>query len=345
MQWSRTSVEETGAHPYEVYDPKYGWKLAVIHQADEIVGRALALDDGKHKVFVRTYGVNTSSGYSQESDALAGWLESQGYIRAECWPEGTKFAVVTTSSDEPIAPYLDPGSATIRCSTHRNVRREGSYWVRDNSGEYTWDCTDGTMSFEENFESCDDCGSRQDSDDMTWTGYHGDHRVCCDCLEMHYIEAVGRNGDAYYTRDDTISSEDGTEYVVRYLSDNNMVVSHDGVAINLDDAIYADGEYYTQDDLADSPDDSGLIVYDKINHTYICRDDAEWCLHNKHWVSDSEIVIVDGGYVHEDSFDDYLCSLHRDKVADNCSQEELEEKLALWDETNKVEIPNEFEIA
>ena len=343
MQWSYTSIEETGAHPYEVYAPKYGWKLAVVHQADKIVGRALALDDGKHKVFVRTYGTSNSNGYSQESDALAGWLESQGYTRAECWPEGTKFAVVTNNDDEPIAPYLDPGSATIKCPSHRNVRREGSYWVRDNYGEYTWDCTDGTMSFEDNFESCEDCGSRQDSDDMTWAGYYSDHRVCSDCLDMHYVEAIGLRGHCYYTRDETVSSEDGTEYVVRHLSANNMVVSHDGVAISIDDAICVDDEYYTQDDVADSPEYSGLIVYDKINREYVLRSDAEWCLHNKDWVSDSEVVIVDGGYVHEDSFDDYLCDLPRDEVAENCSQEELEEKLALWDETNKIEIPAEVE--
>jgi hypothetical protein len=119
---------------------------------------------------------------------------------------------------------------------------------------------------------------------MTWTGYHGDRHVCSDCLDMHYTEAIGRGGNSYYTRDETVSSEDGTEYVVRYLSGNNMVVSHDGVAISIYDSICVDDEYYTQDDVAYSPENSGLIVYDEINREYILRSESSGLSAISSWV-------------------------------------------------------------
>ena len=73
-------------------------------------------------------------------------------------------------------------------------------------------------------------------------------------------------------------------------------------------------------------------------------------MHSEEWIRSDDAVAVDGGYVHKDSHDDYICQLEREDVAKNCSPDELEEKLELWDETNgvhdaQVELPLEVTYA
>jgi len=69
-------------HPYEAYDPKYGWHMAVRIEGDDTMGRALCMtspQDGV-KYFVRSYlrPSNTTS-YSQTDDGMDTWLREQGY--------------------------------------------------------------------------------------------------------------------------------------------------------------------------------------------------------------------------------------------------------------------------
>ena len=342
MQWhSESEVDNVGAHPYSVYDPKYGWKLAVVKNGEgKFSGRALVLDDGKRKGFVRTYGSDLSDGSTQSHAGLQSWLESQGYEYWDEWPEGCKFAKIphAGSYDDHVAPYLDPGPQRIRSSNSRRVSDRGGYLVRDNHGEYVWDNTDGSPTKEER-ETCDCCGVDCHSYEMRWVGYHEDRRICDSCVGDEYTWVQGRRGRHYYLQNDhVVTLDNGDSYDADYLSDNSIVELHNGGYAELDDTVYveSESEYYLCDDVADSPDDSGEVVRAEPEGEYILRSDAEWCEYNQHWICENCAVQVAGRkFVHMDNLDDYLLDLPRDEVEANCVDCDSDEKLALWDEHNQ----------
>lgn len=341
MQWSESAVARAGGHPYEVYNPKYGWKMAVVKDGNNAnVGRALVLDDGDRKVFVRTYGKEDSSGNTQSHEGLEGWLEQQGYEYEDEWPEGCKFAKIRRKDGRGwLAPYLDPGSTRIASSWSRRVTDGGDYFYRDDNGEYTWDNTDGTTDEEEDDSvTCDDCGDRVDPDDTSSVGYHGDTCVCSSCLE-NYTYVTGRRGHQYYIpENDAVTTLEGEDYDPEYTSDNNIVELQNGEYTHEDNAVYLDGEqeYWHVDDIAGNPQESGDVVRIESSGEYVLRSNAEWCKYSEEWIEEDDAVKVKEGYVHLDNLDDFLASLSREEVAENCTESELEEKLRMWDEENGV---------
>ena len=162
----------------------------------------------------------------------------------------------------------------------------------------------------------------------------------------------GRRGEHYYVRDsNVVTTVEGDSYDEDYLNDNDIVELDNGDCTNQDNAVYLEDEscYYHVNDVASSPRDSGDVVCLE-GGDYVLRENAEWCLHSEEWIRSDDAVEVDGGHVHEDSHDDYICQLEREDVAKNCSPDELEEKLELWDETNgvhdtQVELPLEVTYA
>ena len=331
------------AHPYRVYDPKYGWKLAIIKNDNgDITGRALLLDFKDRKIFVRTYGVADSNGMTQSDPGLHAWLEMQGYTYQTYWPEGCKFAKISSSSGDHLAPYLDPGAATIAHGDARNVRDCGTYLERDDSGDYKWDNTDGTPDqTEDNSVYCEDCDTSVDPDDVTYTGRYEDHCVCERCLDRNYTYAIGRGGDSYYVDDNDAVNVSGQAYDNDYLSDNNINTLHDGDYAHDDDCVYVESEqeYYHVDDIASKESSLGTVVYIEEDSEYELRENAKWCTWRKEWIKESyAIEVADGDHVHEDDYDDFLLSLDREEVEANVLDEEkLEEKLALWDEEHAME--------
>ena len=341
MKWSdENEINSVGAHPYSVYDPKYGWKLAVVVDGqDSLVGRALLLDDGKRKGFVRTYGRDVSDGMTQSHAGLHSWLESQGYEYWDEWPEGCKFAKIQhAGAYDHVAPYLDPGPQRIRSSNSRRVTDRGEYLVRSNYGEYTWDNTDGSPS-QEDSEECSCCGGYFHTDRMRSVGYSELDQVCDSCAEDEYTWVQGRNRRYYYLQNDrVVTLDNGDSYDVSYLSDNDIVELHNGDYAEIDDTVYveSESEYYRCEDVADSPNDGGDVVRVEPAGEYVLYHDAEWCEHNKHWVLSSEAVEVAGGkFVYADDLDDYLLDLPRDEVENNCVDCDAAEKLAMWDEHNQ----------
>lgn len=326
------------AHPYEAYDPKYGWKLAIGRNGGEIVCRALVLDDGKNKCFVRTYGRENSES-TQSHPGLHYWLEQQGFEYEDEWPEGAKFAFIPYKGEH-LAPYLDPGGDRRRSDDSQRVRVvDGSYIVRDDDGDYKWDNTDGTPECldDEDKSTCDDCGARDRTDDMYWVGRHGDRCVCDSCIE-DYTEVKGVNGEYYYVPDNQAVEVDGTHYDRDYLSENDIVELYNGDYAKHDDTVYVDceDEYYPSHEVAANPNERGLVVsLEDGRGEYALREDAEWCEYNQHWIeSDDAVEIADGKFVHADDHCEYLMLLPRDEVEANLGDEDLDEMLAKWDETN-----------
>ncbi len=321
-------------HPYEVYDPKYGWKMAVVKCRGDgsLIGRALLLDDGKHKVFVRTYG-REANGYTQSHPGLQGWLEDKGYSFESEWPEGCKFSKIETGCTH-LAPYLDPG-ADRADDNARRVSDGGDHMYRDDEGEYIWNNTNGRPDDYEDEDTaiCEDCDDLVHEDDICWVGRYSDRGVCECCRDNEYTYAYGRNGELYYAYNNNVVEVNGEYYDDRYLDDNKIVQLHDGEYCPNDDAVYIEScrEYYRCDDIAGKPDDSGDIV--EVYDEYILRDDAQWCIYNEEWISDGDATeVADGEYVKATDFMDYIFSLDRDAVEDNCIEgDDSEDVLAAWD--------------
>jgi hypothetical protein len=200
-------------HPYRVYDPKYGWHMAVRKVGDQIMGRCLCLTDGDNELFVRSYRKTDSN--SPTDTAIEAWLTNQGYTKVPEWPTGTKLAYVTNQYGETLMPYIDG-------DTKRIAERDG-YFMITPRGVCCADNTDGL--FQQSGYQCPDCDDYVDEDDTYSTGYHGDHSVCRGCIEDHYVMAYGRGGEQYYVHQDNANYVEGwDEYVDEDYHDYHDVV-------------------------------------------------------------------------------------------------------------------------
>ena len=308
----RNQLEELGAHPYEVYDPQYGWHVATRRMGHQIVGRALLMQrdniESMPKYFVRTYRHKDGERYSQPDDELVQWLRDQGYDHRNEW-KGERLAYIPirrNRNDEFVAPYIDG------CAQEVDVERERlpdgtykKYLHITRGGE--WQCSnqDGTAT-EQNSCSCADCGERISEDEQRGTGMYEDH-VVGECCIDEYTYVTGRRGSEYYVPNDEAVSVGGDYYDRDYLSDNNIVELENGDYCDLDDAVNVNDEWYHCDD--------DTIVCDHAGD-YQLRDDCvelhdgEWALENDAWEcagsgnfylhADYEPVEIDGNMYHED---------------------------------------------
>ena len=291
-------------HPYEVYDPKFGWHMAYITEGDTFTGRALL----NEKTFVRTYRGNAKqSSYSDTDERLNAWLREQGYSRASDW-EGFKLAKIEVRNNCGfVAPYLDG------CSKDVDVYRDHLLVVGSDDGEYTCNCTDGDAA-EQASSSCEDCDSRMSEDDTYRVYRDGSRCVCASCYEHNYTVVIGRRGDRYAVDNDDAIEVGDECYHTEWLSDNGIVVLHDGDYSHEDDAVYiaSCGEYY--------PSESDYICYTKAGEYELLDDcvelaDGEWCLSDDAWCCDhsgdyyendvDSVVTKCGKRVHEDYADEY----------------------------------------
>jgi hypothetical protein len=266
-------------HPYEVYDPKYGWHMAVRLQGDDVVGRALCNEDeDRGRYWVRSYKKDPNSGYSYTDEFLEAWLKGQGYDKHSEWADGTKLALYRTS-DEFLAPYIDGGE--------QHVSMGSSYLTIDSNGEYDCDQTGGAPSRNHGV-CCDDCSDYFDEDDLNWVGACDDRRVCNGCLE-EYRYVYGRRGNQYNLyHEHCVYVESQDEYYDEdYLSDNNIVELANGDYEHIDNAVYIDSEdaWYSSDD-----DD---IVYDDYNERYELTSNCEHTEDNG-WVNESDTWVCAG---------------------------------------------------
>lgn len=276
-------------HPYEVYDPKLGWGMAIRKDNDSIDGRALVFHaDNVIKGFVRSYKRMESGGYSGADEALEAWLKSQGYDKWGAWD----YCVETVIRHHPLcdngflAPYIDGGSQTV------DMRRDGTLAITD-GGEYDCNNTDGRSG--ETGEECEECGDRTHEDDMYWVSRHEDRHVCQHCCDDYYTYVYGRRGNQYYVHNDNVVCVGNEYYDVDYLSDNNIVELDDGEYEYVDNAVcLADGSWRHCDD--------SDVVRCEDDDEYRLKDDGCWqCAKSNNWYSDSvDYVEVDGETYHPD---------------------------------------------
>jgi len=281
-------------HPYEVYNPKYGWHMAVRTDGDETVGRALCMTnpDTGYKYYVRTYAKPArAGGYSETDNAMENWLTEQGYSKEYSWQDGEKLAYFMTPN-EFLAPFLDGGEKRVSVS--------GDCLVVDSEGVHTCDQTGGSPTeIREDVFECEDCGDETDDDDGYWVGRFEDSRVCCSCQENNYRYAYSRNGDQYYIHEDYVVWVESQQeyYDMDRLSDNNIVQLENGEYEHMEEAVEIDGEWYMYDD--------ERICRTEDTDEYELKEDCWQCEESGNWYTeDTDYVEVDGNKYHPDDAPD-----------------------------------------
>lgn len=279
-------------HPYEAYNPKYGWHMAVRIAGDETIGRALCMTkpDG-HKYFVRTYArpASGNNGYSQADNGMENWLQDQGYSKHTSWDDGEKLAH-HPASDHFLAPYLDGGDKRVRIG-HDCI-------VIDSDGDYICDQTGGMPTYEDDdYFDCEECGDSTHDNDGHWVGYHDDTHVCEHCYENDYVYGYGRNGREYsFPSNDAVYIESAGEYYHEsWLHDNEIVELESGGYETLDNAVEIDNEWYHIDD--------DRICRTTDTDEYMLCDRGCWqCTESGDWYSDStDSVMIDNCQYHPDN--------------------------------------------
>ena len=310
-------------HPYETYDPKYGWHMAVRISGDETIGRALCMtnSDGT-KYFVRSYARPANNGgYSETDNGMENWLHEQGYVKESYWRDGEKLAYHGTC-DVFLAPYLDGGDKRVSIDA-------GNKWVLvDSDGEFLCDQTGGCPTDDSgDYFECEDCGDRTAEDDGYWVGRGEDTRVCESCQENNYRYAYGRRGHQYYVHEDNAIYVDSQSeyYDVDYLDDNEIVELNNGDYVPLDEAIEVDGDWYhIEDDRICRTEDTDEFL--RIN-------EGCWqCEESGNWYTDAvDCVVVDGNKYHPDNAPERIDE--DEGMPTMLTMEMLDKVLMIWDYT------------
>ena len=287
--FSITGSDGNYHHPYEVYDPAYGWGMAIRKTGSKILSRCLVLDHDSRKVFVRSYKRHPDErSHSGVDESLEAWLKAQGYEKYGGWPCGTRLALIELRNRNGIIlPYIDGD----RDRVHRS--HDGKLYI-DSNGDYEGNNTDGTA--DELGRECSCCGNHANEDDGIWIGRYGDDFVGACCSDS-YVNAIGRHGDAYYVHEDeAVYAENGNHYHTDYLSDNNIVEDVDGSYQDIDDVVYIESAdaYY--------PHDDDRICHAKNTSRYELTDDCWQCTESGDWYTDDvDYVEVDGDKYHPDN--------------------------------------------
>ena len=256
-------------HPYSVYQPAYGWKMAVItipkglgeygSSVETYQARALVLETTKHKCFVRTYQRPVTAGsFSEASHRLEALLTEAGYTKRDSWPSGTMLAKVDHPDDRWasfMAPYID--------GSERGVSDHGDHLcIAHNGYEYMCDNTDGTPGDkQEDLRTCDDCSyeAHEESDTWSWVGIHEDHCVCESCAD-HYVDVMrsspsGRgyrvfreNTENYQVAEIVDSCGDYTEtYLWTSQPPDGYIETQEGWCHENDAVLVTNGDWYPRD--------------------------------------------------------------------------------------------------
>jgi hypothetical protein len=289
------------SHPYAVYQPQYGWSMAVrldrTKPADEVVqGRALI----NGKKWVRSYKRgDDESDYSHTDEKLEHWLKQQGYEKVYEWAGCMTARLDHPRSDGLMMPYLDG-------SVQRAIDN-GSHMTVDERGCHVCDNTDASTTAQDEDEeeyvgNCVRCGgSVYESDgDRLWAGIDEDACVCGSCADRYTsVTGVNRRGDEgeYYIPNNDAVTVDGTDYDGARLPEYICQLD-DGSYAHEDDCVYCVDEVHrlVNDCVEDSDEDYhekgsddivqvGLTYY-KLDSDEIVQpvdDEDEWHVKDDCW--------------------------------------------------------------
>ena len=277
-------------HPYAVYDPSFGWGMAVRTDTDGMVlGRCLVHESDEGKGFVRSYKRERDyASHSGADESIEAYLKGLGYAKWRGWPDHARIMRYPLRRDGGfLMPYIDGGNQHVDDDADHDAFR-----ISDYSG---WEACNTNGMLNGHDHTCEDCGAGFHEDGGGWTGIHEDNHVCQSCLDNEYTYAYSRRGNEYHIRRENTIEVNGSWYDVNYLGDNNIVELHDGEYEDLDNAVYVESEdaYYNCDD-----ED---ICYTEDSNQYELKDNCWRCNESGNWYTeDTDNVEVDGDLYHPD---------------------------------------------
>lgn len=321
-------------HPYIVYNPKYGWRMAVridTGRPDIVMGRCLV--NANDMTYVRSYARNASEGGTSYSDEkLEAWLQDKGYCKKGGW-SGCKVARVDHPDHGLMLPYLD--------GSPQNASDQGDHLHIRSGGNLDGTNTDGTGGSDEGdaMGDCVRCDETvyENDDDRIPVGRDGEDVACGGCA-CHFTRVRGntegtysRHGNwaAYYISDDDAVEVDGIDYDPEHLPDEIKTL-HDGEYAHGDNCVYVESEdaYYLHEDVIRCESDDAFYVdgsddiveidnkwYRKDDDDVVeCRDDEyrlkEDCWEDDEtgdWYSnDDEAIVISGNMYHPDTVKQWL---------------------------------------
>ena len=301
-------------HPYSVYDPKYGWRMAVrldVGKPNIVMGRAIVnVSDPDAKYFVRSYRRGeTDSDYSHTDEKLEAWLKDQGFAKRHSWRLGEKFRKVQHPREGLMMPYLD---GDMKCVSERN-----DYMVMDDDGRCC-DETSGMFNGSEVVGECDCCGATVYEDDgHEYLGRGGDELFCENCCDEYAVDVMhtdSRGRDRSYRgsrEDDNVSyCDDISEYIDTENPPSSVRRTEDGEWRDADDTcICENGECHLLDDCVECENGEWNLKEDCVE----CHD-GNWRLEENCWESaegnwypdDETQVEVSGGTYHPDELQNLI---------------------------------------
>lgn len=320
--------QDLDRHPYQCYQPKYGWGMAIRRKDGRIIARGLVHVNKEtgYKCFVRTY--TEGRGQRGTDTELNAWLEEQGYEYADGWPIGTRLASPAYSTRLEVAPYLDGYNQwVIRTKddegfTVYEIQEKGyenEMWELDSQNGYI---DPDVPTAQEEPWVCPHCGTAHRADDrddvIRYHGYDQEDEHCSECEEA-FTEVVGRRGRTYLVhRDDVITTVEGSDFHDSYTSENDIVEldygMYRGEWTHVDNTITdVDGNHWHEDDQVTDIDDSGIIMLSHMSNDsgWIDTDDAYKCHYDNEIyskaVDEYTTKSVDGDivYVNDDNLEDW----------------------------------------
>jgi hypothetical protein len=305
--WSESFSD---SHPYNAYDPTFGWALAISKKDGKITGRCLVNDT--EMAFVRSY--NNNAEFSHSNEGLETWLKEQNYSKRCDW-SGLRLALLPTGTYSFLAPYLDGDTKTVR-------KEENSLLITDCDPEFELCNTNGRPS-EYSDSYCDSCEDSVHEDHLHYIESE-EQSVCTCCLESNYVWGYGRRFEEYMREGDAVYVESQeTHYHVDYLSNHNIVELDDGSYEHTDNAVYLESAgiwLHSNDENAVYCEESGTYEHmdecvQLADGNYALQEDAWQCEQSKEWHLDETekefLTDADGTLyiVHADHVDEFAATL------------------------------------
>jgi hypothetical protein len=306
--WSESFSD---SHPYNAYDPAFGWALAISKKDGKITGRCLVNDT--EMAFVRSY--NNNAEFSHSNEGLETWLKEQNYSKRCDW-SGLRLALLVTGSGYTfLAPYLDGDTKTVR-------KEENSLLITDCDPEFELNNTNGRPS-EYSDSYCDSCEDSVHEDHLHYIESE-EQSVCTCCLESNYVWAYGRRHEEYFREGDVIYVESQeSHYHTDYLSNHDIVELDDGRFEHTNYAVYLESAgiwVHMNDENAVYCEESGTYEHmdecvQLADGNYALQEDAWQCEQSKEWHLDETekefLTDADGTLyiVHADHVDEFAATL------------------------------------
>ena len=275
-------LDQVYRHPYEVYDPRFGWHLAVRIVNGECVGRALCIQDKEVSYFVRSYATSEPGKYSPRDNALESWLSENNYTQEKQYTDA-KLSIFKVDDDTFLSPYVD-GRA-------QNGTINSDFIFIDNVGPLNLTDTEGFSCIDN--RCCVHCEDSYRMNDFEFIGIDEETPVCQSCLDAYYVYAIGRGGNNYYIKFEDSIEFNNDYYHIEYLSSNEICELENGEYCFFDDSVCVDDNYY-------HIEDSNIVCTNEGD--YRLKTDCWMCTNSEEWYDNNiEFLEEDGKKYHPDS--------------------------------------------